>query len=144
MFPFRWFDFILPTLAGVVALLEPEEGGDVGVNIGNALFGFVVILAITGLILFPIRYYRRRSNPYRVARNLVISNVTFALVGSVAGFLTAESGLEEGETVNEARAYLALGFVLFGVLFAAISFVIFVLLSRLRARKTYQQGVARV
>ena len=56
-----------------MAALEPEEGGDVGVNIGDALFVFVVILAITGLILFPIRYYRRRSNPYRVARNLVVS-----------------------------------------------------------------------
>ena len=103
VFPFRWVDFILPTVAGLLGLLNE---GDVGVRVGSALFFFVTILAMTGLILFPIRYYRRRSNPYRVARNLLISNVVFALVASVAGFLIAESVVETGDTVNETRATL--------------------------------------
>jgi TIR domain len=141
VFPFRRVDFILPAVAGVLGLLSE---GDVGVRVGSALLFFVSVLAITGLILFPIRYYRRRSNPYRVARNLVISNVVFALVASVAGFLIAETVVEKGDTVNETRVYLAAGFFIFGLLIAAISFVIFFLLSKIRARKAYQESFVQL
>jgi hypothetical protein len=141
VFPFRRIDFILPTVVGAIGLLNE---GDVGVRVGYAVFGFIMTLAIIGLILFPIRYYRSRSNPYRVARNLVISNVAFALVASVAGVLFAEAVTEKNETVNEVRVALAVGFFIFGLLIAAISFAIFFLLSKLRARKAYQEGFVRL
>ena len=141
VFPFRWVDFILPTVAGLLGLFNE---GDVGVRVGSALLFFVTVLAITGLILFPIRYYRRRSNPYRVARNLVISNVVFALVASLAGVLIAETLVEEGETVNQTRVELAVGYLILGMLIAVISFAIFFLLSKLRARKAYREGFVRL
>ena len=144
VFPFHWADFILPTLVGIFALLGREEGERLGVTIGDALLAFITVLAITGLIVFPIRYYRRQSNPHRVARNLVISNIVFAVAGSLAGALTAESLLEEGETVNEVRGDLVVGFLFFGLVMAAMAFVAFVLLSRLRARRAYKVGNQRL
>ncbi len=143
IFPFRWVDFILPTVAGLLMLFDTEDDA-VGIIVGDALVIFVTTLAITGLIVFPIRYYRRQSNPHRVGRNLVISNVVFALVAGVGGFLTAESLVEEGETVSQVRAEVAFGYVIFGLLFAALSFLIFVVLSRIRARKAYKQSIVRL
>ena len=144
VFLFRWVDFIVPTLVGVLAFMGSEQGDDLAVTVGTSLFAFVTILAVTELILFPVRHYRRGSNPYGVARSLVISNVVFALVASVAGVLTAASVKEEGQTINEVRISLAVMYVLFGLIIAAISFVTFVLLSRLRARKTYQHRIERI
>ena len=145
VFPFRWIDFVLPIAASVLVLLfGRDDGDDIAVIVGGTLLVFVLVLAMTGLIVFPLRYYRRRSNPYRVARNLVISNVVFALGGAVAGILIAKSVAEEGQSINEVRAYTAASFVLLGLLIAAISFAIFALLSRFRARKTYQEGFERL
>ena len=143
VFPFHWADFILPILVGVAALLGREEGEGVGVTIGDALLAFIFVLAITGLVVFPIRYYRRQSNPYRVARNLVISSLAFAVAGSVAGFFTAESLVEEGETVNEARGALAVGFLITGLVMAGIAFMLFVVLSRLHARDGPSRSATR-
>jgi hypothetical protein len=141
VFPFRWVDFILPTIFGAAGLLAD---GDLGDRIGTALAGFVMVLAIIGLIMFPLRYYRRRSNPYRVARNLVISNVAFGILGGLAAIPLAESLADEGETVNDARVSAAVGFLLFGLVFAAVSFVIFFVLSRLRAKREYKESFRQV
>lgn len=142
VFPFRRVDFILPTVVGVMTLFGSADG--VGVRVGTALFMFVLVLALTGLIAFPIRYYRRRSNPHRVARNLIISNVVLALAALVGGAMIAPSIAEEGDTANATHAYLAIGLFMFGLLCAAISFVLFVLLSRHRAKEAYKDGIKRL
>ncbi len=134
-FPFHWADFILPVLAAILVLLNGEDGDSLSVTIGDALSGAVMVLAITGLIAFPIRYYRRRANPYRVARNLLLSNVTFAVAGAAASLLTASSMVEEGETTGSVQIDLSIGFLMFGLLFALISFGIFFALSKARAKR---------
>ena len=122
-------------LAAILVLLNGEDGDSLSVTIGDALSGAVMVLAITGLIAFPIRYYRRRANPYRVARNLLLSNVTFAVAGATASLLTASSMVEEGETTGSVQIDLSIGFLMFGLLFALISFGIFFALSKARAKR---------
>jgi hypothetical protein len=78
-----------------------------------------------------------------VARSLVISNLVFAVVASVAGVLTAASVNAESQTINEVRISLAVMYFLFALIIAGISFATFVLLSKLRARKTYQHHIER-
>lgn len=135
-FPFHWADFVAPVLLFGLGLFTPaEEGEAFAVTFGDSLFLAVMLLAVIGLIAFPIRYYRRRANPYRVARNLVISNLTFAVVGSIAGLFTASSLVEEGETTGTVQIELALGFLIFGLLFAVVSFGLFFALSKTRATR---------
>ncbi len=135
-FPFHWADFVAPALLLGVGLVTPaEEGESFAVTFGDSLLIAVMLLAVIGLVAFPIRYYRRRANPYRVARNLVISNLTFAVGWAIAGLFTASSLVEEGETTGSVRIDLAVGFLLFAVLFAVISFVIFFALSKARAKR---------
>jgi hypothetical protein len=135
-FPFHWADFVAPVLLFGLGLVTPAEDGEAfTVTFGDSLFLAVMLLAIIGLVAFPIRYYRRRANPHRVARNLLISNLTFALVGSIGGLFTASSLVEEGETTGSVQVELALGFLVFGLLFAVVSFAIFVALSKRRARR---------
>ena len=120
---------------GVVLFSPAEEGQSFAVTLGDSLLVGLMLLAVIGLIAFPIRYYRRRANPYRVARNLVISNLTFAVGGAIAGLLTASSLVEEGETTGSVQIDLSMGFFIFGLLFAAVSFVIFFALSKARAKR---------
>jgi hypothetical protein len=125
-------------------LFGDRKGGGASVALGGALAGFVAVLAITGMIVFPIRYYRRRSNPYRVARNLVLSNLVFAVGISVGGALEASTLTDEGDSVNETRVYLVVGFLTFGLIMAAISFTLFFVLSKRRAKEAYHHGVERL
>jgi TIR domain len=135
--PFRWVDFILPGLVTVFLLLFHDESyGALGI-IGSALVGGVMVLALTGLVVFPIRYYRWRRNPYRVAKMLVVSNLTLAAAAAVAGFLAAPSWKGD-DSVTEERIWASIGFFLLGLLFALISFVTFVILSKLRAHRDFQ------
>ena len=106
---------------------------------------FFFWVAVTGLILFPIRHYRRRSNPYSVARNLLISNLTFCVIGGIASAVAlTRSELPEDETLNAARVSEAITGVVVGLFFAAVSFVIFLTLSRRRARKAYKASLSQV
>ena len=135
-FPFHWADFVAPALLFGVALFLPEvDGQSFAITLGDALLFAVMLLASIGLIAFPIRYFRRRANPYRVARNLVISNLTFAVGGAIAGLLTAPSLVEEGETTGSVRIDVSISFLVIGLLFAGVSFVIFFALSRARAKR---------
>ncbi len=144
-FPFHWADVVAPVLLFGVALFAPaEEGQSFVVTLGDALLVAVMLLAAIGLIAFPIRYYRRRANPYRVARNLVISNLTFAVGGALAGLLTASSLVEEGETTGSVQIDLAIGFLLFGLVFAVVSFVIFFALSKTRATRELRSHMETV
>jgi hypothetical protein len=135
--PFRWVDFILPVLVTLFLLLFHDESYSQAGIIGSALMGGVAVLALTGLVVFPIRYYRWRRNPYRVAKMLIISNATLAVAGAVAGILAVPSQTEGGNSVTEESVWTTIGFFLFGLLFALISFVIFVILSKLRARRDF-------
>jgi hypothetical protein len=136
-------DFIVPAVLGLITLFTSEADA-VGVKLGEALLIFASTLAIIGMVVFPIRHYRRRRNPYRVARNLVVANVVLALVAAVGAFFAAKSLTEEGEKVGDVRVELAFGLVLIGFLLAAASFLIFLLLSKFRARKAYQEGMVRL
>lgn len=94
---------------------------------------------------FPDPVLPASGNPYRVARNLVISNLTFAVGGAIpAGLLNASSFVEEGETTGSVRIDLSIGFPVFGLLFAAVSFVIFVALSKARAKRELQSHMETV
>ncbi len=141
-FPFHWADFVLPVLVGVAGLFGREDGDGYEVAVGNALGGFAMALALVGLIVFPIRYYRRRANPFVVARNLVISNVTFAIIAAIGSALAPV--VDEGETANEARAYTSIGLLMFALGFAAISFVIFFVLSKKRAKRELEAHMSIV
>ncbi|HEY8092696.1 MAG TPA: hypothetical protein VID93_02905 [Acidimicrobiales bacterium] len=142
VFPFRRRDFILPTVVGLLPLLAPDTSA--GERIGTAVFMFVGLLALTGLIAFPIRYYRRRANPHRVARNLIISNVVLALAASAGGAMFAQAIAEEGDSANATRVRLTFAVLMIGLLFAAISFALFVLLSRHRAKKAYKASIEQL
>jgi hypothetical protein len=131
--PFRWVDFILPVLVTLFLLLSQNYG--LAGLIGSSLMGGVIVLALTGLVVFPIRYYRWRRNPYRVAKMLVLSDATLAAAAGVAGFFAVPSWTDGDKSVTAERIGQSIGLFLFGLLFALISFVIFVILSKLRARR---------
>ena len=141
-FPFHWADFVLPMLLGVTGFFGREDGAGYEVAVGDALGVFAMALALVGLIVFPIRYYRRRANPFTVARNLVLSNVTFAIVAAI-GYSLAPV-VDEGETANEARVYTAIGLLILALGIAAISFVIFFVLSKKRAKRELEAHMSIV
>jgi hypothetical protein len=140
--PFRWVDFILPVLVTLLSLLDHDESYSLAGTIGSAVMGGVMVLALTGLVVFPIRYYRWRRNPYRVAKMLVISNVTLAVAAAVAGIIAAPSWNIDDESVTEDRVWMPIGLFLLALLFALLSFVTFVILSKLRARRNFQARTA--
>ena len=111
---------------------------------GNALVLFTMAIALIGLVVFPIRYYRRRANPLRVARNLLISNITFAVMLAIGGSLAPDDLTEEGETVNEARLYFAAGSFIIACLIACMSLAIFFALSRARAKRELHSNMETV
>ena len=110
LFPFRWIDLVVPALVAVLALWSGDGVGD---GVAISLLMFVSIIALTGLIVFPIRYYRRRTNPYRVAGGLVVLNLVFAVVASIAGFFLADTVVDEGRTLADVRGDLTIGLVAF-------------------------------
>ena len=141
--PFRWVDFILPVLVTLFLLLFHDEGYSQAGIIGTALWGGVVALALTGLVVFPIRYYRWRRNPYRVAKMLVISDLTLAVAAAVASILAAPDWNTGDNSVTEERVWMSIGLFFYGLSFALISFVIFVILSKLRASRNFRARTAR-
>jgi hypothetical protein len=140
-FPFHWTDFVVPVLAFILLFVAGLlDGGwkSLAGTLGLALFTAVAVLALIGLIAFPIRYYRRRANPYRVARNLVVSNLTFAVGAAIASWLAwplLNELLEDDATTASDTIEASIGFVIFGSLFAIVSFVIFFALSKVRAKR---------
>ena len=91
--PFRWMDFILPVLVTLFLLFNHDEIYSETRIVWNALTGGVMVLALIGLVVFPIRYYRRRRDPHRVAKMLALSNVTLAVAVAVTSLLAAPSRL---------------------------------------------------
>jgi TIR domain len=143
--PFRWFDFILPGLITLVTLLSPDEGvSGAAAIIGDALAFGLIVLALVGTIAFPIRFYRRKCNPYRVAKMLALSDLVLGLGAAAAVFFSAKAYRAEGQTTNEVRFYFLIFFVVLGLVLALTSFVIFVILSRRRARRSLWQGASRL
>lgn len=134
-FPFHWADFIVPVLFALTGLLGITEGDSLGVALGDSVAMFAMAIALIGFIVFPIRYYRRRANPLRVARNLLISNIVFAVMISIGSSLTIEDFMEEGDTANQTRLDITVGFLFIASVIAGISFVIFFALSKARARR---------
>ena len=97
-----------------------------------------MVLALIGLVVFPIRYYRRRHDPYRVAKMLALSNVTLAVAVAVTSLLAAPSQTEGNNSVADERVWVSIGSILFGLLFALVSFAIFVILSKLRVHRSLE------
>lgn len=143
LFPFRWVDLVLPTIVAAIALVS-GNGGAVGERVATAVFLFVAILASTALIAFPIRYYRRRVNPRRVAGALVIVNAAFALLATAAGLSLGRTDADAGLAPADSGDDVWLGLVFVAVLVALTSFVIFFVLSKARARRAYRAGIVRV
>lgn len=134
-FPFHWADFVVPVLVLVSGPFVGEEGDSFAVRLGNTLLLAVAVLAVIGLIAFPIRYYRRRANPHRVARSLITSNLTFVVGGAVGGAFAASSYADADATTGEVFFHFSIGVLAFGSLFAIVSFVIFFALSKARAKR---------
>ena len=136
--PFRWMDFILPVLVTLFLLFNHDEiYSDLGI-VWNALTGGVMILALIGLVVFPIRYYRRRRDPYQVAKMLALSDVTLAVAVAVTSLLAAPSQTEGNNSVADERFWVSIGSIFFGLLFALISFAIFVILNKLRVHRSLE------
>ena len=108
--PFRWMDFILPVLVTLFLLFNHDEIYSETRIVWNALTGGVMVLALIGLVVFPIRYYRRRRDPHRVAKMLALSNVTLAVAVAVTSLLAAPSQTE-GNDIATDGASLAVNWI---------------------------------
>ena len=110
-------------------------------RIATAAFLFVTILALTALIAFPIRYYRHRVNPCRVAGGLVVVNVVFAALAAVAALSLVPADSGDGRRAGRLRGQRDDRARVPRRLIAVTSFVIFFVLSKLRARRAYRAGI---
>jgi len=144
--PFRWPDFVLPIVIGVtVAITEAlqpttnvETGGPVALGLG---FGLVV-LALVGMVVFPVRYYRRQRSPRRVAGMLLLSNL---VLGVVLSFAMERSLPSSDEAVEEpVIAILVTAGIMMGLTVSLVSFVIFATLSALRAHRKFRANLSRI
>ena len=119
----------------------PDDEFTLAESLGLAVATAFAVLALIGPIAFPVRYYRRRRNPYRVLAMLSLSNLVLFL-GLVVG-VALSSGYEpdSGESRSEATAWASVGLLIIFIVLSLLSFGLFWVLSKRRAARELRSGM---
>jgi hypothetical protein len=140
--PFRWIDLglLIPLLAGatwyyISRTWAPETAKDYL----SIVFGLVVIVALYGAVVFPIRYYLwRLPMAGALAKYLVSTLILFVMF--VGAFLVAYS---MGAFPEEPVGFTTTAAVIWGI-FTLMAFSIYGVLSGHRAIRSFRSNIRKL
>jgi hypothetical protein len=140
--PFRWIDlaFLAPIVLAVIGYIIATDGAPVSTYETLSLaFIAILLVALYGAVVFPVRYYLRRLSLAGALGNYVISSVIlFGLF--VGSFLIAHA---QGVFPDEPVEFTLISAAIWGG-FTLIAFLVYGVLSGQRAIRSFRSNIRKL
>jgi len=140
--PFRWIDlvFLAPLLAGAGWLVISTDGApDSTYDALSLIFVLILVVALYGAVVFPIRYYLRRLPVFgALGKYLVSTLILFAVF--VGSFLVAHF---QGVFPDEPVEFTTISALVWGG-FTLVAFFVYGVLSGQRAIRSFRSNLRKL
>jgi hypothetical protein len=140
--PFKWIDlaFLLPLFAGLIWFVLDQDGmPDTAYDVLSIAFSLILVVALYGAVVFPLRYYLRRLPLFGALGKYLVSTLIL-FVAFVGSFLIAHF---QGVFPDEPMEFTTISAVVWGG-FTLVAFLIYGVLSGQRAIRSFRSNLRKL
>ena len=144
--PFKWYEILLAVL--IAAMLQAAVTDDLNdanriVPYWDPALGFLFVLGVIALIVFPFRYYVRRRRVGRAFKSFIASNLVLGgAIAAIAAFHPDfyDETLSQGENVW----VMAIAMLIVVVVMTCVAFAVYGLLHFQRSLREFEKHVDKI